>query len=405
MAMACGVCWGAVYVDVETAAGTFTIEMDAGARNGGAAFLGLAEGWVDWVDPQTGEPRQGERYYEGTAMSWVLKDEAGNASAVGNLGRPLTDAEGNKNWNNGAGVELFDDVDAGGALTARSVVMVQQDGPHSIDGGFAVLLKDAAAIYTGRWSRVGTVVSNWSVVTALAGRPIDANGWMEAPVATTGMRVHGDAGEIAGWRAEAETNGLFPEVSWAAAHSTESGIRWMIPAQSRFTMETTEDLLGTWKTDTFWNEREACDAGWQELGMPGRTWFLKEDFLTLAYSEFTGPRVAGQYAFRVEWEKGGAGENEIYEYDLDVGAGTGMVWRLDLETQTEFLESAALELVMLGRIGAHSTGVALFVPDWWHLPYYWLGGTSSDAESGRFRMWDAISEREVWGRWKGQTLP
>ena len=53
--------WGAVYVDVETEEGAFPIEMDAGARTGGAAFLGLAEGWLDWVDPRNGAPKHGER--------------------------------------------------------------------------------------------------------------------------------------------------------------------------------------------------------------------------------------------------------------------------------------------------------------------------------------------------------
>lgn len=397
--------WGAVYVDVETEEGAFTIEMDAGARNGGAAFLGLAEGWLDWVDPRNGAPKHGERYYEGTAMSWVKKDEGGEALLVGNLGRPITGADGQKNWNNGAGVELFDDVAGATGLTARSVAMVQQDGPHTLDGDWAVLLKNADDDYGGLWSRVGMVVSNWGVVVALAGREVDENGWMESPVTVTGMRVHGDQGEIAAWRAEAATNGLFPKATWVTARATESGIRWMIPGSSRFTMETTENLCGTWGTTTYWNEREACDAGWMELGMPGATWFLKENFLTLDYTGLSGPAVAGKYSFRVEWETKGTNANEIYQYDLDVGAGTGMVRQLDLETQTNVLKSAPCNQFIIGRSGAHSTGVSVVISDWGQIPYYFLGEARSGDGAGRFRMWEWMSDGNVWGSWIGRAVP
>ena len=113
----------AVYVDVETEAGTFTIEMDAGARNGGAAFLGLAEGWMDWVDPRNGQLKHGVGYHAGTAMSWVKKDEKGEAVLVGNLGYAFTGADGGRNWNNGGGIQMQDDVSGATGLTARSVAM------------------------------------------------------------------------------------------------------------------------------------------------------------------------------------------------------------------------------------------------------------------------------------------
>ena len=74
----------AVFVDVETSAGTFTSEMDPAARHGGAAFLGLAEGWIDWVDPRNGQPMHGNRYYDGSAFSLVQKDMVSKTDKISN---------------------------------------------------------------------------------------------------------------------------------------------------------------------------------------------------------------------------------------------------------------------------------------------------------------------------------
>lgn len=46
----------------------------------------------------------------GTAMGWVLKDDAGEGVLVGNLGYAFTGTDGGRNWNNGGGIQLQDDV-------------------------------------------------------------------------------------------------------------------------------------------------------------------------------------------------------------------------------------------------------------------------------------------------------
>lgn len=399
---------GAVYVDVETEGGTFTIEMDAGAKNGGAAFLGLAEGWVDWVDPRNGEPRHGARYYEGTSMGWVQRDGGGEALLVGNVGRRFTGTDGERNWNNGAGVEFPDDIAGPTGLTARSVAMVQQEGPHSIDGDWAVLLKDADEYYGGHWSRVGTVVSNWGVVEAMAGRAVDENGWMEEPVVVTGMRVHGDAGEIAARKAVAEA--ISPACGLGEAGlevAEESGtLHCRMDGMGRYAIAHTTNLPDpVWSVDWMdWNEggeplEAALPFSTDEAAMGKQRFFAVP---TVEYPELGGPKVEGTYSFRVEWEMGAAGDNQVYHYDLDVGAGTGMVYQLDLATQSTVLRSAACNQFQVGRAGAHSRGVRVVISDWWQVPLYWLGEEKAGDGRGRFRMWEMVTGGEAWGPWEGR---
>lgn len=392
-------CGRAVQVDVVTTAGTFTVELDESARNGAAAFLGLAEGWLDWVDPQSGEPRHETPFYEGTCMGWVAGDDAGEPLLLGNLGRRFTDTSGARNWNNGAGLELHDDVTGATGLVARSVAMVQQNGPHSIDGCWAVLLQDADDQYGGRWSRFGTVVSNWDVVLSIAARTVDASGWLENPAEVTAMRVRGDEAEIAAWRAIAEAPDKFPTVEWSQAHATSNGICWSLPPRSRFRTTTTTALTGTWSTQEWWNEREELDISWNDLGLTGTIGFAHGGFTAVAYPELGGPDISGQFTFRAEWEMGPGEENQVYQYDLDVGAGTGMVRQLDLATQTQVLRSATCNQFITARCGAHSMGISVVIGDWFQIPYYWLGEAKSGAGMGRFKLWDPISGGEVWGNW------
>lgn len=389
----------AVYVDVETTAGTFTIELDPAARNGGAAFLGLAEGWIDWLDPQTGGAKHGERYFGGTAVNWIYKDGDGNAVLVGNLGRPFTDGDGNRNWNNGAGIELLDDIPEAAGLPARSVAMVQQQGPLTIDGRWAVMLENADEYFGGRWSRIGTVVSNWGVVETLAGRTVDENGWMEAPVEVTDVRVHGDGGEIDAWRAE--SRGTWPTATRVEARTTVSGIFWPLPAHSRFKTKTAESLLGGWETPEWWNEGDAREVSWDAFGLDGTSGFAAGSFSAVSYPELGGPTVTGKYSFRVEWEMGPGETNQVYQYDLDVGADTGMVWQLDWETQSHVVRSAALDQIVVRLGGARSTLVSFVIGAWWQIPYYWLASPEKDAPAGRYRMWEYMSGGEVWGPWAG----
>lgn len=398
---------GAVYVDVETEAGTFTIEMDAGARNGGAAFLGLAEGWVDWIDPRNGQPRQGARYFEGTEMGWVFRDDGGEGVLLGNLGRDFTGWDGGRNRNNGAGVELTDDIAGAMGLAARSVAMVQ-DGPHSINGRWAVMLKDAEDWYGGRWSRVGTVVSNWGVVEALAGRSVDANGWLEESVAVTGMRVHGDAGDIASWRAVAESNAPVCGVGEAglAFDGEKATLVCRMEGKRQYAIAHTTNLTDkAWTVNWMnWNEGDGVLEEHLDFSTAADAMGKRRSFavVTAEYPELGGPKVEGKYSFRVEWEMGTSGENMVFQYDLDIAAGTGMAYQLDAETQSEVLRSASLDQIIVQRGGAHSTMVSFIVGAWMQVPYYWLGEMEAGDGAGRFRMWEYITGGEVWGSWAGR---
>ncbi|MBR4189426.1 MAG: peptidylprolyl isomerase [Kiritimatiellae bacterium] len=399
---------GAVYVDVETTEGTFTIELDPAARNGGAAFLGLAEGWIDWVDPRNGQPRHGTPYFDGTSFSLVQKNQDGNTVVLGDYGRVFTAIDGTTNWNNGAGIEMPDDVSGPTGLVPRSVAMVQEGKPHSIDGRFAVLLADADDWYGGHWNRIGEVVEGWEVVEAIASGPRDeASGVLVAPVAINAMRVRGSAEELAAWKAVAET--LAPAcVSGEAGLSVEGGqgtLQCRIAGKGPWAVSHTTNLCApVWSVDWMgFNEGdESMDRNLgfaTEEGAMGRRQFFA---VTAAeYPELGGPTVTGRYSFRVEWEMLPGETNQVYQYDLDVGAGTGMVWQLDLETQRTVLRSAPLDQIDIQRGGAHSTLVSFVIGAWWQIPYYWLASPEKDAPAGRYRMWEYMSGGEVWGPWAG----
>ena len=360
------------------------------------------------MDPRNGQAMHGERYYEGTVMGWVQKDEEGDALLVGNLGRRFTGEVGGRNWNNGAGWSWRDDIAGPTGLTARSVAMVQQNGPHSIDGCFAVFMKDADAYYGGHWSRIGTVVSNWSVVEALAERPVDENGWMEEAAPVGGMRVHGSEEEIAAWRSTAEAEGVrcgFGETG-LVFEGGNGMLTCRMEGMGQYAILHTTNLMDrVWNVNWMnWNE----DAGGLEETQPFSTaadaFGPRRSFAvaTVEYPELGGPAVGGRYSFRVEWEMGGTNENEVYQYDVDVGAGTGMVWQLDWATQSRVLRSAGCNQFILGRRGAHSTGVSMVIGDWFQVPYYWLGEKRRGDGKGRFRMWEWVSGADIWGNWQGK---
>ena len=400
----------AVFVDVETSAGTFTIEMDPVARNGGAAFLGLAGGWINWVDPRNGQPRHGARYYDGTAFSLVQKDEGGNTVVLGNYGRVFADADGTRVWSNGTGGEMFDDISGPTGLVARSVAMLQQDGPHSLDGRWAILLENADKWYGGHWSRIGTVVGNWPVVEAIAaGERDEASGVLVKPVEVAGMRVYGDAEEIAAWRAVAEASApvvVAGEVGLSVAG--ENGVlKCRVEGKGPCAVAHTADLTSdVWRVD--WMGRNEGDGPLEkELtfsaaadGMGLRQFFAVTE---MEYPELGGPTVTGRYSFIVEWEMGPGETNQIYQYDLDVGADTGMVWQLDWETQSRVLRSATLDQIIVQQGGAHSTMVSFVIGAWWQVPYYWLGGMEKGATSGRYRLYEYMTGGEVWGDWAGMS--
>lgn len=407
LAMACGVCWGAVYVDVETEVGTFTIEMDAGARNGGAAFLGLAEGWVDWVDPRTGEPQHGKRYHEGTSMSWVYKDAGGEAMAVGNLGFAFRGALEEKPWNNGGGIQMQDDIAGPTGLTARSVAMVQGDGPHSLNGRWAVLLKNADEDFGGRWSRIGTVASNWGVVEALAGRALDAGSYMEEPVEVTGTRMFGDEREISAWRALAESNaptcglgevGLTPGAESVILHYRMEG-------KGQFATVHTTNLLDRVRVLDWldWSEGEGMTEKSLELstaeGAMGKRHFF--GIVTAEYPELGGPTMEGEFSFLAQWEMGEGQEDRVYHYDLDMASGTGMVYRLDAATRKTELGRGRVTLIRTERRGAHSMGIEFVVNggdvQW---PHYWLGEEKAGDGKGRCRLQEWMRGVDTYGNWE-----
>lgn len=398
----------AVFVDVETSAGTFTIEMDPAARNGGAAFLGLAEGWIDWVDPRNGQPRHGARYYDGTAFGLVQKDVDGNTVVLGNYGRVFESPDGETVWNNGTGGEMPDDVSGPTGLSARTVAMVQQEGPHTIDGRWAVLLADADPWYGGCWSRVGTVVGNWPVVEAIAaGERDESSGVLADPVEVAGMRVYGDAEEIAAWRALAEASAP-AAVAGEAGLSVDGAVgvlRCRIAGKGPYAVAHAADLAApVWRVD--WMGRNEGD-GALETDLPFSAaadgMGLRQFFAVTAveYPELGGPTVTGKYSFIVEWEMGEGETNQIYQYDLDVDADTGMVRQLDWETQSQVLRSAALDQIIVQRGGAHSTMVSFVIGAWWQVPYYWLAAPEADAPSGRYRLYEYMTGGEVWGPWAG----
>lgn len=446
-----GVAAGAVYVDVETTEGTFTVEMDESARNGGAAFLGLAEGWVDWVDALNGEPKHGERYFEGTWVNWVLQDGEGRPVMLGDFGRMFHGADGEDKWNNGSGAEMPDDVSGNPPMPARSVAMLQKGGiepwewvaspawptmPHGLDGRWGVALQDAEEYCMARWSRVGTVVSNWDVVEALAARSAEASkagsaskgsarrrgrmrnakglemSWrvLSAPVEVTGTRVHGDAAAIAAWRAVAASNAptCGTGQTGLAMDGGSGTLLCGMEGKGRYAIAHTTNLTDRiWNLNWMnWNESDGALVETNGFSTAEGAFGPRRFFASpvVEFPALGGPEAGKmeRFTFKVEWELGGTNGNPVFLYNLDMVNSTGMVWQLDAETQSVALRSAAVYDVEEVRSGGHSTRVGFLNTEWWQAPYYWLAEEKAGDGRGRFRLWDAATGDETWGTWMMQ---
>lgn len=403
------------YADVETTRGTFTVQLDWPERAQAVeAFAGLAEGWGGWVDASTGRPGQGD-YFTGTHLSWVQRDESNDVLLLGNRGRVFMRADGTTNVANGAGTCWQDGLEAGGTgqdlgLPARSVALLNANGPNTLDGQWAVLLKDASAYYGGRWAGFGTVVSNWGLVEALAGGETDANGVLLEPVEMTGVRFHGSEGQADNWPWQAAASRA-PAVCLAEVALSTNGTggmnlncRWDGPGQ--LAVACCPDLLAKVRDDVRWLDFNE-ENGMAHLALPldtnnfGNMHFFWG--LAANYPELGTVALQGRMSqFMTEWQWGD-GTTDTYLHVLDTSSATGMVYKAEGESWTE---DATIVGAGFWREGPNSfclvmrecsqSGVVLLTRDF----FYRLSPADSSTGLGRFQMtvFAGLSGTvEVWG--------
>lgn len=394
------------FAEVETTAGAFTIRLDwENAPNGCGAFAALAEGLTDWVNPQSGKAEKGVEYFPGTAMSWVQHDENSEALLLGNRGRLFTGADGTANVSNGSGLTLEDDIRDGGGrgLAARSVAMMNAGGPDTLDGRWAVFLKDGEAYYGGKWSRIGTVASNWGLVESIANGARDTNsGMLESPATVTGVRVWSVPAEaMEAWRAAA-TN--WPSCGQGDVAVDVSGTNGTLHCgwrpKSQYAVVHCGDLREAARNIVWmdWNDgaeealAELPFRAGQEKGGDGAMWFGPRQFCAVAeaeYPELGGPEFpGGEGALLAEWQWGD-GTVERYLHELDWAAGTGTVWRATEEGG--WTNDSSVIALEQWRAGAHSRELLVVCPMWmgpwpmYFLHYYQFGEEGGDGR-GRFRL-------------------
>lgn len=418
-----GACAGATnwYADVETTGGDFTIALDwENAPNGCAAFAGLAEGLADWVNPQSGCVEKGVEYYPGTAISWNQHNEESEPLLLANRGRVFVGADGTTNAANGSGLNLKDDLREGGGrgLPARTVAMMNAEGPDTLDGQWAVFLKDGDTYYGGRWSRIGTVASNWAVVEALAARERDPEtGVMLDPATVTGVRVRSEPPEAAeAWRA-GSTN--WPEVVEKPLNLNVAGtngtVRFDLVPRSLYSFVRKADLMDDKIVIEDWNEGNGGftqelsfltvpdDGSDDGIARFGSKHFFSAAVLEKGYPELTGPAVMGNgYGLLTEWQWGD-GKTEQFLHELDWTTGSGTVWKATEDGG--WTNCATVAGMGFWRAGAHSGELAMaeMVQEgfftWTYYYYYWLGAPGKNG-LGRFRMqvFAGFSGTvEVWG--------
>ena len=408
------------YAEVETTGGSFTIALDwEGAPKGCAAFAGLAEGLSGWLDPQSKEVRNGVEYYPGTAVSWVQRDEGDEVLLVGNRGRVFTRADGTTNAANGSGVQFEDDLRTGGgrSLKAGTVAMMNAAGPDTLDGQWAVMLKDADAYYGGRWSGIGTVVSNWAVVEALAAREAPGN-VMTEPAEVKRVRLWSDPPEaLAAWRAESTNWPVYGALPLNLELKGVEGKIWFeVWGKSRLSFARTADLTGQLTVIEDWNEEEEGytvtlpflteppDESGDGAARLGRKHFFSETVSETAYPELTLPVLLGDgYGLLTEWEWGD-GSVERYLHELDWAAGTGTVWKAT--DGGEWVFDAPVRGIGFWRSGAHSGELVLVETERQggavlSFYYHYLLGVAGEDGKGRFRLQvDTVGGTvEVWGRY------
>ena len=391
------------FAEVETTAGAFTIRLDwENAPNGCGAFAALAEGRTDWVNPQSGKAEKGVEYFPGTAMSWVQNNAEGTEKLLlGNRGRLFAGTDGTANVSNGSGLTLEDDIRDGGGrgLAARSVAMMNAEGPDTLDGRWAVFLKDGEAYYGGKWSRIGTVASNWGVVESIAGGARDAaTGLLESPATVTGVRVWSVPAEaMEAWRAGA-TN--WPSCGQGNVAVDVSGTNGTLHCgwrpKSQYAVVHCGDLREAARNIVWMDWNEGAEEAWAELPFQateeGSMPFGKCHFCAVAevgYRELTGPSLLGSgYGLLTEWQWGD-GSVDLFLHELDWNAGTGTVWRAT--DDGGWTNSAVVAGIGFWRTGAHSGELAMAEEEregvftYTRVYRYRLGAHGADG-TGRFRM-------------------
>ena len=411
--LACGMAHGvegeAVYADVETDAGTFTIELDAaGNPEGVLAFAGLTEGWLDWLDPRTGTMRTGVRYMEETAMDWVQREEADEVLLLGNRGYAGA---------GGSGLQLRDGIPGGPEervrLAVRSVAMINSDGPDTLDGTWAIFLKDGEPYYGGRWGRIGTVVSNWAAVETMAAGETDGNNTLKSPFTVRRVSLRGPDG----WEDALKTGltnlpsfgrGRVKELTvsgtngtvtctadgmsrWALVHTTnmtgESRVIWVDINEDEGTRDTPLDF-------------QAAEEGTMPFGE--RRFFSVSE---LTYPELGGPTVGGGHIWlETAWEWGD-GSVDKYLHRLDTGEvyhedGSGTWTNEATILAAGFWQRGVYSGMLVMREQKLDGGLGVTQEYW-----YTLG----EEEPGRFRMsvfvGPPVGTLEVWGHYRWVGVP
>ena len=245
-----------IFADFSTSAGAFTVELDyVRAPRTVANFIGLATGEQAWRDPETGGIRT-NGFYDGTAIHLIRYDDSlvpgtTNRLAIQSGLRRVRNASGVGAWTGGPGYAVLDET-TNGLSHSNGVISMVQGGPHEGASEYMVTCTNAAVYWDGLQTVFGHVVSNMSVVHAIAQIPL-SNGFPQLAVAVSNVAIRrvgaaAEAFDVSAWD--------LPQV---VASETElrvgsgtnlSSIAYDVPPASRYFIGRTTNLMeASWTID------------------------------------------------------------------------------------------------------------------------------------------------------------
>lgn len=376
----------------------FRVVLDVmGAPVAVANFMGLADGSQKWVDPESGRVRggAGDAFYDG--MVFDMPD--GNCVRGGM--RPIPDGEGGVKYEGGAGFSaLGKGKEAWTVVSEGTLAMVENEGPHNIDGELALYVTNGVT----QWTAIGQV------------READLPGMRELAALVQGGEVVAvewdvdESGATAAERTALEAGReLLPEPFGMAAGigADGAGFTLVLPASSRLAVFTSENLTGGFSYEgEAWNLTEepgAMEFGWN-------TWLLTgmQGFVTLAGVK--QPMWSG-HKFQGKWWMGLDYPDHREEIWWDFTKGTGLVVMVvggEATGTNRFSQASSWRETGNSIVAYYGRGF------FGH--YHYLGFSEAGATDGRFmykqlylidevgRTWGTFEMEEGWAREPGVVV-
>lgn len=383
-----------IFADFSTSMGAFTVALDyVRAPRAAANFIGLATGERKWLDPELGIATT-NGFLAGTRFHSFVKTVEGaatNTLAIRGGLRPVRDAGGTATYTGDPGYSILQET-TNGLSHSNGVISMVNVGPHSAGSEFMLVVSNNPA-WDGTHSVFGNVVSNMSVVQAIAAAATDADGVPLVPVAVSNVSIRRVGGAAMAFDVQAQSLPMPTQTvaTLQIAGGTNATLSYAVPGQCEHFIVHVTNLL---------NFSRAIDpAGYNTSATPATNAvpfttppFGSNHFFHAAevqYPVFSAFQPGSYLHFAATWSSG-----DTYHYFLNVTAATGR-WALVKAGESTYAETGNVTSVRWRIINANSTQFN-FLQGWNDL-YYTLGFATPGITNGRYYL----EAYDAWGWFLG----